>query len=110
MDEEPRFIRIAEVSRITSLQRSALYARISAGTFPAPKEISSRCSVWLESEVREWARNLPLIKNAERRKAGKPVPPQIPKRIKITDAKDIAVALRTISQSLESLAIALEKG
>lgn len=56
----PRFLRLAEVSAITTLRRSALYARIAAGSFPRPRQISSRCSVWLASEVYEWVAAQPV--------------------------------------------------
>ena len=56
----PRFLRLAEVTQLTTLQRSAVYARIKAGTFPAPRQISSRCSVWLASEIFEWMGKQPI--------------------------------------------------
>jgi prophage regulatory protein len=55
----PRLLRLPEVSRLTSLGRSAIYARVAAGTFPQPISISSRCTVWREPEVRAWIDALP---------------------------------------------------
>lgn len=56
----PRLIRFPEVERITSLKRSAIYARIATGEFPAPRALSARCTVWLESEILDWIQNRPL--------------------------------------------------
>ncbi|MBS0374803.1 MAG: AlpA family phage regulatory protein [Proteobacteria bacterium] len=39
---------------MTSLGRSAIYARIARGEFPAPRQISARCSVWSVAEIVEW--------------------------------------------------------
>jgi prophage regulatory protein len=57
--ETPRLLRLPEVTRLTSLGRSAIYARVAAGTFPMPLSVSSRCTVWRESEVRAWIDSLP---------------------------------------------------
>ena len=44
-----------EVERRTGYRKSALYARIAAGTFPAPRREPETGSVrWLESEVQAW--------------------------------------------------------
>jgi prophage regulatory protein len=42
------------VSELTGLQRSALYERVSRGTFPRPVRIGSAAVRWVEGEVREW--------------------------------------------------------
>jgi prophage regulatory protein len=55
----PRLLRIREVSQLTSLGHSAIYARVSRGDFPQPLAISSRCTVWIESEVVAWIKKLP---------------------------------------------------
>lgn len=46
----------AEVERRTGFRKSAIYARIAAGTFPAPKpDPDGGASVrWLASEVDAW--------------------------------------------------------
>lgn len=44
-----------EVERLTGFKRSAIYERIAAGTFPAPrKDPDSGFVRWRESEVQEW--------------------------------------------------------
>ncbi|WP_314102703.1 AlpA family phage regulatory protein [uncultured Stenotrophomonas sp.] len=48
-----RLLRLKQVLDRTGLPKSALYSRISAGTFP--RQIPLGASVrWLESEVEEW--------------------------------------------------------
>lgn len=52
--EQPvRLIRLPEVLAKTGLSRSAVYATIQAGTFPAPISIlpGGRSTAWVESEV-----------------------------------------------------------
>lgn len=45
----------AEVERRTGFKRTAIYARIAAGTFPKPLRDPATGSVrWLESEVATW--------------------------------------------------------
>ena len=56
----------AEVERRTGFKRTAIYARIAAGTFPPARRDPSTGSVrWLESEVQAWidhaARNWPVV-------------------------------------------------
>jgi prophage regulatory protein len=51
---ETRLIRLNEVLHITGLGRSTLYALALAGKFPSPIKLSSRCSAFVESEVRAW--------------------------------------------------------
>jgi prophage regulatory protein len=50
-----RLLPRAEVERMTGFKRSAIYARIAAGTFPAPlREPGTGTVRWLESEVVAW--------------------------------------------------------
>ncbi len=50
--DTPRLIDIPELSRITTLQRTALYERIKAGEFRPIK--LGRKTVFSEAEVRAW--------------------------------------------------------
>jgi prophage regulatory protein len=47
-------LRVSAVEDLTGLKRSALYARIAAGTFPRQIALSSRCVRWRASEVLDW--------------------------------------------------------
>lgn len=52
-----RLLTRAEVERATGFKKSALYVRISDGTFPAPLRDPDTGAVrWLESTVDEWVR------------------------------------------------------
>lgn len=47
-------LRLPEVESATGKKRSAIYAEISAGTFPAPVKIGTRASAWVAAEVQTW--------------------------------------------------------
>jgi len=49
-----RFLRLPEVKHQTGMGRSAIYAKIKAGCFPAPIKLGERTSAWLSSEVDSW--------------------------------------------------------
>ena len=50
----PRFIRLEEVTRLTGLSRSAIYARQADGSFPKSVSLGQRCVAWIEAEVEHW--------------------------------------------------------
>lgn len=45
---------IREVGAIVGLGPSAIYSRCAAGTFPAGRRLSNRCTRWKASEVKSW--------------------------------------------------------
>jgi prophage regulatory protein len=49
-----RFLRLAEVKKLTSLSRSAIYVKIANREFPRSVALSRQCVAWVESEVIEW--------------------------------------------------------
>lgn len=49
-----RLIDLREVMRMVGLAKSAVYARIAAGAFPAPARLGPRCVRWVEAEVIAW--------------------------------------------------------
>lgn len=49
-----RLLRRRDVELKTGKSRSAIYAGISNGTFPAPVAIGDRSVAWLEAEVDAW--------------------------------------------------------
>ena len=55
-DRSPFILKLAETCRRTGKSRSAVYADISAGSFPSPVRIGRRAVGWLESEINEWIR------------------------------------------------------
>jgi len=54
IDNCTRFLRLAEVKKLTSLSKSAIYVKIANGEFPRPVALSRQCVAWVESEVIEW--------------------------------------------------------
>ena len=53
-DHKERFLRLPEVQDRTGVSRSFIYKSITDKTFPAPRKVGGRASVWLESEVNTW--------------------------------------------------------
>lgn len=49
-------IKLPEVCRQVGFEKSAIYAMIAAGEFPAPIKLGS-ASRWSQLEVQEWIRN-----------------------------------------------------
>ena len=49
-----RFLRLDEVLNRTGLSRSYIYKRVGDGSFPSPRKVGGRASVWLDSELTEW--------------------------------------------------------
>lgn len=47
-------LRRDEVERATGLPRSTIYAKIAAGNFPKPIQLSARAVGWLESDIIAW--------------------------------------------------------
>ncbi len=46
--------RIEQVEARTGLKKSAIYARVARGEFPAPIAITDKAKGWLRSEVVAW--------------------------------------------------------
>ena len=53
---QPRhcILRRKQVEARTGLSRSTIYARIKAGTFPAPVSLGPRAVGWLDRDVERW--------------------------------------------------------
>ncbi|MDQ0606015.1 putative DNA-binding transcriptional regulator AlpA [Variovorax sp. W1I1] len=49
-----RFLKIHDVERRVCLKKSAIYARMSAGSFPRSISLGRRCTVWLKSSIDGW--------------------------------------------------------
>jgi prophage regulatory protein len=52
----PRLGAQPEVSKIAGIEKSEIWRRVKAGTFPAPVRLGTRCTRWNLVEVEEWAR------------------------------------------------------
>jgi prophage regulatory protein len=53
-DHKERFLRLPEVQDRTGFSRSFSYKGVNDKTFPAPRKVGGRASVWLESEINDW--------------------------------------------------------
>ena len=51
---QTRFLRLAEVKKLTSLSKSAIYVKIAKREFPRPVRLSRQSVAWVESEVIDW--------------------------------------------------------
>lgn len=49
-----RLIRIKEVMNKTGIARSTIWYMVKKGTFPVPRKISPRVTVWVESEINKF--------------------------------------------------------
>ena len=52
-----RFIKINQVSEITTLSRATIYRLIKKGEFPSQIKLAERSSGWVEQEVLEYLNN-----------------------------------------------------
>ena len=54
MQVSSRLMRLAAVRQLVPLSRSAIYARVAAGTFPRPVKIGCRAVAWRQADVEAW--------------------------------------------------------
>lgn len=50
-------LRLPRVKNLTGLSRSAIYKRISEGSFPKQIDLGGRAVGWLESDVETWIKS-----------------------------------------------------
>ncbi len=55
-----RILRLDEVKSKTGLSKSAIYSRVSQGTFPRPRALGPKASGWVESEIDKWIETRPI--------------------------------------------------
>lgn len=53
-----RLLRLPEVMARVGLKRSAIYQRMSDGRFPRSRSLGPKCTVWVESEIDAWIRDI----------------------------------------------------
>lgn len=58
---EPGFLRLKDVLSLVPLSRSAWYAGIQKGVYPAPVKIGARASAWRASDIRELLNRLSRV-------------------------------------------------
>lgn len=62
--EIDRFLTIHEVMRLTSLGKTAIYARIGRGEFPRPIPLSKTKVAWSARDLACWQRDLRATRKA----------------------------------------------
>ena len=58
VSDTDRLLRRREVEQLVGFSRSAIYAKMSNGTFPRPKSVVGGSVRWLQSEVMAWIQGL----------------------------------------------------
>jgi prophage regulatory protein len=53
-----RLLRLPEVIARVGLKRSAIYQRMNDGRFPRSRSLGPKCTVWIESEIDAWIRDV----------------------------------------------------
>ncbi|WP_295372111.1 AlpA family transcriptional regulator [uncultured Pseudacidovorax sp.] len=51
-------LRLSTVEALTGLKRSTIYAKVKAGTFPAPIKQGARCTRWRAGAVTHWLESI----------------------------------------------------
>ncbi|PZO66614.1 MAG: DNA-binding protein [Paracoccus denitrificans] len=51
---QDRYLRRAQVTEMTGLARSTIYAKMAKSDFPLPRKIGSRSVAWNENAIKEW--------------------------------------------------------
>ena len=54
MESNLRLLRIADVSKKTTLGKSTIWLKMGQGLFPKPTKLSPAINVWKESDIDSW--------------------------------------------------------
>ena len=54
MESNIRLLRIADVSKKTTLGKSTIWLKMGQGSFPKPTKLSAAINVWKESDIDAW--------------------------------------------------------
>ena len=68
--QQKRFMRFPEVSKVSGLARTAIYAKINNGEFPSPYPLSDdgRAVGWLSTEIDAWIeKRIKIYHNSKKR-------------------------------------------
>ncbi|MBM5573692.1 AlpA family transcriptional regulator [Deefgea sp. CFH1-16] len=63
LDEYIHLLRRPLVENITGLGRSAIYALVAQGDFPAPVRLTAKSVAWRSDEVQAWVNSRPSTKS-----------------------------------------------
>lgn len=60
--EKPsRLLRLPQVTNLTGLGRTAIYAAIQRGDFPRQVRLTERTSAWREADILGWINSRPTV-------------------------------------------------
>jgi prophage regulatory protein len=75
MDSINRLLRIADVTKKTTLAKSTIWLKISQGKFPKPIKLGDSINVWMESDIDSWiTSNIPKPQYVENTSVRNEVP------------------------------------
>ena len=57
MEANIKLLRIADVSKKTTLGKSTIWLKMGQGLFPKPTKLSPAINVWKESDIDAWIAN-----------------------------------------------------
>ncbi len=63
--ENTTLLRLPQVESTCGLKKSAIYARIKEGTFPAPVMLGPKSVAWRSDEVTHWVDSRPRVQRVE---------------------------------------------
>jgi len=58
MNAPKKFLRLPAVISLVGFGKTTIYARVKAGTFPAPVQIGERMVAWEETAIAQWQAGL----------------------------------------------------
>jgi len=61
-NQSTSILRLKDLQRRIPLSRSAIYAKISAGEFPAPIALGPRAIGWLSTDIHKWIESRPNMR------------------------------------------------
>ena len=57
-------LRLPDVIVKVKLSRATIYRQVHQGRFPPPRQLSTRCVRWLQSEIDRWIESRPVAGNS----------------------------------------------
>jgi prophage regulatory protein len=61
--DEPVFLRIGSVIRVTGLARSTIYRLMAGNMFPCPVRLGPRAVAWRRSDLDRWSAGRPVVEH-----------------------------------------------
>jgi len=51
------WFRVKDLSEILSIGQSTIWKMVKLGTFPKPKSITPRLTIWMRQDIEQWVEN-----------------------------------------------------